>query len=84
MNGFEVHVSNLMHRSEFRQFRFPVSKRKRIRIKWSKNRDNYRLYEWEDYVVMKDENKIIVGEKTFEQLKKLPSLEMFSKLSFLL
>jgi hypothetical protein len=49
------------------QFRFPKSKKVRIRNKWSKNKSNFKTIEIERF--FKFEDKIIVSPKTFEKLK---------------
>ena len=52
---------------EFYQYRFPKSKKKRIRKKWSKNKANYRE---KDKVVLYKRDILFVNPSLFEKLKK--------------
>ena len=55
---------------EWKQYRFPKSKKKRIRKKWAKQSRYYRM---EDvHRALKFDGKLIVSTKIFEQLKNLP------------
>lgn len=55
---------------EWKQYRFPKSKKKRICKKWAKQSRYYRM---EDvHRVIKIDGKLIVSKKIFEQLKNLP------------
>lgn len=53
--------------TEYKQYRWPKSKKKRIRKKWSKNSKYYKYVEVESAVKM--ENTIFVGPKTYEKLQ---------------
>jgi hypothetical protein len=53
---------------ELKQFRFPKSKRLRIRKKWSKNRKNFRLTDV--HKCIKFGNTLIVSSKTFDKIKR--------------
>ena len=64
-NGLPVHVSpHAMTRS---QFRFPRSKKKRIRKKFAKNQDNYRSKPG----MFMAGGRLIVHPKYYEELKRL-------------
>ena len=69
--GMQVIINDMACMSkERKQFRFPKSKKVRIRKKWSKRNANYRL---EDvHKAIKIGNKLLVSSKMFEILKKLP------------
>lgn len=40
--GIEVHQNSYMPKTQYRQWRFPRSKKKRIQKKWSKQKANWR------------------------------------------
>jgi hypothetical protein len=68
MHGTPVLVDdNLCQFREFIQFRFPKSKKKRIRKKWSKQTNNWKWKEKER--IFKFEDKIIISSKAYELLK---------------
>lgn len=72
-HGIQVFVNNMACISnEWKQFRFPKSKKKRIRKKWSKRTINFKIKEVHKVIMMKSENKMFVSQKTFDQLKRLP------------
>lgn len=54
---------------KFVQFRFPRSKKKRIRNKWKKKAKNYRFQEFER--VLKMDDTIFVSQKVFEKFKQI-------------
>lgn len=57
--------------SEFRQIRFPRSKKKRIRKKWAKNRANWKLFRWQEPVsYIFAGNQIIMNSTAYAALKK--------------
>lgn len=55
---------------EWKQYRFPKSKKKRIRKKWAKQSRYYRMQDI--HRAFKVDGKLIVSTKVFEQLKSLP------------
>jgi len=59
------------NKSEFRQFRFPRSKKKRIRKKWAKNRANWKLFHWQDAEAYIFANETVIMNSTaYAALKK--------------
>ena len=71
--GIQVFVNDMACISnEWKQYRFPKSKKVRIRKKWSKNRANFRIEEVHKVIMLKSENKMFVSQKTYDQLKHLP------------
>lgn len=72
----EVIVSNYMCiTQEFKQYRFPVSKKKRIRNKWTRKKSrNWRLTEVHRAIIVG--NKMFVSQKIYdEMLKSIPKRE---------
>lgn len=70
INGFNViEDKNLSPDSKRIQFKFPKSKKKRIRKKWLKRNENYKTIETERFI--KFDNTIIVSTKSYNKLKKL-------------
>ena len=68
MHGIPVLVDdNLCTFNSFEQVRFPKSKKKRIRLKWSKQSKNWKLKQKEQ--IIKFEDKIIISSKAYELLK---------------
>ncbi len=71
--GIQVFVNNMACISnEWKQYRFPKSKKKRIRKKWSKRNVNFRMQEVHKVIMLKAENKMYVSQKTFYKLEELP------------
>jgi hypothetical protein len=71
--GIQVFVNNMACISnEWEQYRFPKTKKKRIRKKWSKRNVNFRMQEVHKVIILKSENKMYVSQKTFDKLKELP------------
>lgn len=54
---------------ELKQYKFPKSKKKRIRKKWAKQNKYFKIQEI--HKLIKIQGKIIVSTKIFEQLKKM-------------
>ncbi len=68
INGYRLRVNDfLCIQHDYVQYRFPKSKKKRIRLKWFKNRDNWRT-ETVDKVFCIG-NEMLVSSKIFEKLK---------------
>lgn len=65
--GYTVVVDNRMCTNYWEQYRFPKSKKRRIRNKWEKNAKNFRMRETE-YASMEGHN-ILVGPRTYKLLK---------------
>ncbi len=64
----EIIANNILTKSHERvQFRFPKSKKKRIRKKWFKDSRNFKMVEKE--IIIKIEDKLIVSEETYNKLK---------------
>lgn len=70
--GMPIVINDYMgNESEFRQIRFPRSKKKRIRKKWSKNRANWKLFRWQEPVSYVFAGKqIIMNSTAYSALKK--------------
>jgi hypothetical protein len=70
--GIQVFVNDMACiRNEWEQYRFPKSKKVRIRKKWSKRRVNFRIHEVHKVIILKSENKMFVSQKTYDNLKQL-------------
>lgn len=66
----QVVINNLAcERNEFIQFRFPKSKKKRIRKKWSKQDKNFRMEVTQHFVHDQIRNIIYVSSKTYDKMK---------------
>ena len=66
--GFKVVVdNNLSIKHSYKQFRFTKSKKKRIRKKYSKNNNNFKIEVINNFY--KIGNTIYVNQETFEKLK---------------
>lgn len=63
-NGYEVYTN--LHLTKSKQFRFPKSKRKRIRVKWGKQTKNFRSYPSDEIVVIG--NKMIMHPIYYNRL----------------
>ena len=66
MNGTPVYVSKLCVMDEWTQYKFPKSKKSRIRKKWSKQNKNYRM-ETIERAYMAD-GKLFVSQKAYDML----------------
>ena len=67
-DGMQVVVNDLVCvTNEWKQYRFPKSKKKRIRKKWAKKAFNYKVLEL--HKAIQFDGKLYVSKKTFEQLK---------------
>jgi hypothetical protein len=70
IGGFNVRVSDLACvKKEWKQYKFPKTKKTRIRKKWRKRTSNFRLQEVHCMVLMKDQNTVVVSQKTFDKIK---------------
>ena len=68
MHGIPVYVDdNMCQYRKLVQYKFPKSKKKRIRRKWSLRSKNWRCELRES--ILKFEDKIIISTKAFEILK---------------
>lgn len=68
--GFQVFIDDrACCTNELVQIKFPKSKKKRIRDKWKKRKDNFKLKQVER--VFKVEDKLIVSSKAYEILNNL-------------
>lgn len=71
-DGIQITVSDLPFDKNLRvQFRFPKSKRSRIRNKWAKQNRNFR-YEVGNFCADLGNGKMIVSSRMYKQLSKLP------------
>lgn len=69
--GFQVVVNDIACISkELKQYRFPKSKKVRIRKKWSKRSVNFKMKDVHRVIKMQD--KLFVSSMIFEKLKELP------------
>lgn len=59
-------VEDIHLKKEKYQFRFPKSKKKRIRKKWSKRESNFRYKEF----YLKIGNTLFVSKKMYDKIKK--------------
>lgn len=67
--GFDVIVNDLVCiQHECKQYKFPKSKKKRIREKWGKRQSNYRVQKV--HKVYYIQGRIVVSTKVFEKLMK--------------
>lgn len=57
---------------EYYQYRFPKSKKKRIRRKWARRKENYRE---RDSAVLFDEDTLFVSPSLFEKFKNMKHQE---------
>jgi len=62
-------VSNSIQETKFIQVRFPKSKKKRIRRKWSKRTENWELRYDKNAIGLIVGDKMIVGPETFKRIK---------------
>jgi len=70
LGGVDVFVNDMACISkEWKQYRFPKSKKKRIRKKWSKRSKNFRMQDVHRMIVMKDERRVFVSQKMYDKLK---------------
>ena len=68
LNGIEIISSPyIVPTTRSYQYRFPKSKKKRIRLKWRRRKENWKTVMEEHFIKWGD--KIIVSKKHFEQLK---------------
>lgn len=68
--GVDVFVNDMACISkEWKQYRFPKSKKKRIRKKWSKQGKNFRMQDIHRMIVMKEERKVFVSQKVYDKLR---------------
>lgn len=68
-NGFEIIVNDsACIRNEWKQFRYPKTKKKRIREKWRKRYCNWRMEEI--HFGVKCENKMYISTRMFNALLK--------------
>ena len=79
MLGIDIIVADHMFPRGLYQFRFPKSKRKRIRKKWRKNLDNWRLKPLESQYIVIDDRLVTnsIGYATLrKRLKSFPKNEI--------
>jgi hypothetical protein len=69
LNSIEVLVSDHIPDLERRQFRFPKSRRKRIRKKWANDEANYRLEKIKKPRMYQLGGQVFVGPGTLARLK---------------
>ncbi len=84
LNGFQIVFNHLLNRDEFVQYKFPKSKKVRIRNKWKKRSSNYRWVNIESYIMDKERRTLYVGKNAWAKIQELPPLEAMSKLSMFL
>jgi len=70
-NGFHIVADPAIPDKEFVsiQMRFPKSKKKRIRKKWTKNQKNYTLVEKDSFKIIQSGNNLFLSKKLFTMLK---------------
>lgn len=67
--GMKIIVDDtLTQNAELQQFRFPRSRRKRIRRKWAKNRANYRLVVTERWFFVSGGSAVVMSSRHYRQL----------------
>lgn len=70
IEGLEIIVNDIACISkEWKQYRFPKTKKSRIRKKWAKRSENFRMKDV--YKAIQIDRKLIISSVQFEQLKKL-------------
>ena len=68
--GVDVFVNDMACISkEWKQYKFPKSKKKRIRRKWSKRTENFKMQDIHRIIVIKEERKVFVSQKMYDKLK---------------
>lgn len=74
-DGYKVIVNDTMCWVHvFVQVRFPVTKKKRIRKKWTKNtRRNFGVRKVQRAYMIHTTRTILVSQKLYDKLKKLPA-----------
>ena len=68
MNLFGIKVIVNENMADWKQVKFPRSKKRRIRKKWAKDRKNYRLIPWETVYQMGD--TVVMHPMMLARLKK--------------
>lgn len=68
LQGFTIHI-NQHHPKEYKQVKFPRSKKKRIRKKWEKNPKYYSLVDKNIFYIDELNARIYVSTKMFEKIK---------------
>jgi len=66
-NGYKVIVSHFLDTKE--QFRFPVSKSRRIRRKWAKRPCNYRVLTNDQIYVNERDRTMIMSPRVWEKMR---------------
>lgn len=70
IGGFKVIINNWIQPIRItKQIRFPTSKRKRIRNKWSKKTSNFKTFYEDKFIVIDD--TIFVNQKQYDHLMSL-------------
>ena len=65
--GVNIYVNNYLQPiTESVQFKFPKSKKKRIRKKWSKNSANFKLKTYDNVMIW--DNKVFVNQEVYDKL----------------
>lgn len=76
VGSFKIVVNDLACiDKKWKQFRYPKTKKARIRKKWSKRNLNFRFEEVHRMVIMKDQNTVVVSQKTFDTIKNNPKIK---------
>lgn len=69
--GVPIFINNELGIEHHRkQFRFPRSKKKRIRKKWSKQNKNFRSWTTQKATAYKVNGSFVMNSKAFHELKK--------------
>lgn len=74
--GFNVIVDPLLPRFKDRQYRFPRSKKKRIRKKWANNDRNFRQVRTDDFFIIGGDTIVCRSEQYVELKKKLHGMQL--------
>lgn len=78
--GIEVHVVPWLTPKRWTQVRFPRSKKRRIRKKWSKNRRNFAVIETNLAEAYTMGGRIYVSQPMYEKLKQVTNLDRVADL----
>lgn len=80
INGIQIIVNDtICIKREYRQFRFPKSKKKRIRKKWAKRKENYKEFEQHFSLLDKLNRVLFVSSKHYQEILDKYKTVTFSK-----
>lgn len=69
LRGINIRISNTICLvADYKQYRFPKSKKKRIRAKWTKNKQNFRFEESDRVICIGD--TVYMSQKQYDKFSK--------------